>query len=48
MTADPILPYFIKNIPKPRAATSVASKIGVFPCLNSDNTQSLSDCALSP
>ena len=35
-------------IPIPREATSVATMIGLFPVLNSFNTQSRSFCCLSP
>ena len=38
----------VNHLPKPRAATSVATKIGALPERNSFKTQSRSGCALSP
>lgn len=43
-----ILSCFAKNLPKPRAATSVATRMLDLPERNSRRTKSRSDCDLSP
>ncbi len=47
-SGPPFLLFFFYSLPSPLAATSVATRMGERPSLNSARTQSRSSCRLSP